>query len=84
MLAERKIEESALEEEKFVGHCAEVFLQEDTSNLFLSCFLSEVDDNDLPLKNSCAERQGRSRECDLAPKIGTDRQKAYGLGARSF
>ncbi|XP_031466171.1 uncharacterized protein LOC116240017 [Phasianus colchicus] len=69
--AEGQIEETTLEEQKFVVGCAKVFFQRDALPVCLVSFLSEADACGLPLKHSHVESQGRSstaQECSTAPK----------------
>jgi len=69
--AERQIEETTLEDQKFVVGCAKIFLHRDALYVFLISFLSEADANRLAVKRGLAERKGRSMECGMALKRGT-------------
>ena len=72
--AERQMEVTGLEDQKFVVGCAQIFLQRDALHAFLVSFLLEADASGLPAKRSHAEGQERSAECGTTPKIGTDTQ----------
>ena len=72
--AERQTEETTFEDQKFVSDCAQIFLQRDVVQVFLVSFLSETDASGLPLKHSCAERQGRSTEYGTAQTHNRERE----------
>ena len=82
--AERQMEVTGLEDQKFVVGCAQIFRHRDALHVFLVSFLPEADASGLPSKRSLAERQGRSAQCGTAPKRGTDTQQAPGFGALSL
>lgn len=82
--ADRQMEVTGLEDQKFVVGCAQIFHHRDALHVFLVSFLPEADASGLPAKRSLAERQGRSAQCGTAPKRGTDTQQAPGLGALSL
>ena len=83
-ISRKALEETMLEDQKFVSDCAQVFLQRDALHVFLVSFLTEADASGLPLKRSLAERQEGATDHDMTPKRGTGTQQASGLGALSF